>query len=171
MQYPNGLKERLVQRMAGRERISGCALSKESGVPQPTLSRWLREASTVAAMTKPSESQETKKASWSPQEKLRVVLAAQTLTGADLGELLRREGLHAAQLEEWRRATLTALAGSAASQPKRSAEDGKRIKELERDILRKDRALAEVTALLVLQKKAQAIWGGADGDTATKKGT
>jgi transposase-like protein len=93
------------------------------------------------------------------------------LSGADLGELLRKEGLHAAQLEEWRRATLTALAGSAGSHPKRSAEDGKRIKVLEREILRKDRALAEVTALLVLQKKAQAIWGGADGDTATKNGT
>lgn len=171
MQYPNGLKDRLVQRMAGSERISGCALSKESGIPQPTLSRWLREASTVAAMTKPRESKEPKKASWSPQEKLRVVLLAQSLSDADLGELLRKEGLHAAQLEEWRRATLMALAVSAASRPKRSAEDGKRIKVLEREILRKDRALAEVTALLVLQKKAQAIWGGADGDTATKNGT
>ena len=170
MQYPNGLKERLVQRMAGRERISGCALSKESGVPQPTLSRWLREASTVAGMTKSEGSQQTK-ASWSPQEKLRVVLAAEPLSDADLGELLRKEGLHSAQLEEWRRATLTALAGSAAFRSKRSAEDGKRIKVLEREILRKDRALAEVAALLVLQKKAQAIWGAADDGTTTKNGT
>ncbi len=171
MQYPNGLKERLVQRMAGSERISGCALSKESGVPQPTLSRWLREASTVAAMTRPHESPETKKPSRSPEEKLRIVLSAQSLSGAQLGELLRKEGLHAAQLEEWRQATLAALSGAMDSRPKRTAEDGKRIKELERDILRKDRALAEVTALLVLQKKAQAIWGDADGDTPTKNGT
>ena len=168
MQYPNGLRDRLVQRMAGRECVSACALSKESGVPQPTLSRWLREASTVAAMTKP---QESKKASWSAQEKLRVVLATQQLSEVDLGEFLRKEGLHSAQLEEWRRATLAALAGSAASRPKRSAEDGKRIKTLEREILRKDRALAEVTALLVLQKKAREIWGDAGDGTDTKNGT
>lgn len=168
MKYPNGLRSRLVQRMAGNERISGCALSKESGVPQPTLSRWLREASTVTAMTKPNES---KKASWSPEEKLRVVLAAQQLSEVDLGELLRREGLHSAQLEEWRRVTLAALTGSAAFRPKRSAEDGKRIKVLEREILRKDRALAEVTALLVLQKKVREIWGDADDGTTTKNGT
>ena len=154
--------------MAGRERISGCALSKETGVPQPTLSRWLREASTVAAMTK---SPESKKASWSPAEKLRVVLESQELPEVDLGELLRKEGLHSTQLEDWRRVTLAALANSAAFRPKRNAEDGKKIKLLEREILRKDRALAEVTALLVLQKKAREIWGDADDDTATKSGT
>jgi hypothetical protein len=99
------------------------------------------------------------------------VLAAQQLSEVDLGELLRREGLHSAQLEEWRRATLAALTGSAAFRPKRSAEDGKRIKVLEREILRKDRALAEVTALLVLQKKVREIWGDADDGTTTKNGT
>ena len=36
--------------------------------------------------------------------------------------------------------------------------DRKRIKELERELLRKDRALAETAALLVLSKKVQAIF-------------
>ena len=38
-------------------------------------------------------------------------------------------------------------------------EKDKRIKELERELRRKDKALAETAALLVLKKKAQAIWG------------
>ncbi len=40
--------------------------------------------------------------------------------------------------------------------------DEKRIKELERDLQRKEKALAETAALLVLRKKAQAIWGDAE---------
>ncbi|MGE0145571.1 MAG: hypothetical protein AB7I19_20325 [Planctomycetota bacterium] len=50
MAYTDGFKARMVQRMAGPERISACALSKEVGVTQPTLSRWLRQAPTVAPM-------------------------------------------------------------------------------------------------------------------------
>ena len=53
----------------------------------------------------------------------------------------------------------------ASPRSKRKSKESKRIKELERDVRRKDRALAEATALLVLKKKVQAIWGDADDDT------
>jgi hypothetical protein len=49
-----------------------------------------------------------------------------------------------------------ALARGCAVQATRA--DRKRIKELERDLLRKDRALAETAALLVLSKKVAAIF-------------
>lgn len=170
MEYPDGLRARLIRRMAGSERISACALAKESGIPQPTLSRWLREASTVAAMSTPHEPK--KKSSWSPEEKLRVVIESLRIPAAELGEFLRKEGLHSAQLEEWRRDILAALATPAAARPKAGdASDRKRIKRLERELLRKDRALAEVTALLALQKKVRELWGDADDDTDTKNGT
>ena len=45
-----------------------------------------------------------------------------------------------------------------------------RIKELERELRRKDKALAETAALLVLKKKVQAIWGDEDDDTEPKSG-
>ena len=41
----------------------------------------------------------------------------------------------------------------------------KRIKDLEKELLRKDRALAEAAALLVLKKKAQDLWEDEDDDT------
>lgn len=169
MEYPDGLRARLIRRMAGSERISACALAKESGIPQPTLSRWLREASTVTAMLPPHE---PKKSSWSAEEKLRVVTESLKIPSAELGEFLRKEGLHSAQLEEWRRDVLAVLATPVASKPKvGDAEHRKRIKRLERELLRKDRALAEVTALLALQKKVRELWGDADDDTDTKSGT
>ncbi len=42
--------------------------------------------------------------------------------------------------------------------------DERRIKELERELRQKEKALAETAALLVLRKKAQAIWGEVEDD-------
>lgn len=55
-EYTEGFRARMVERMTGSEAISANSLSKEAGINQPTLSRWLREAGTVAesAMTKSS---------------------------------------------------------------------------------------------------------------------
>lgn len=102
-------------------------------------------------------------------QKLKLVLAAAELDEQRRGELLRREGVHSAQLEEWRNAALEAL-----SAPKRSphkSPEVRKIRELENDLDRKNRALAEVTALLALQKKVRAIWGDGDANTAPKNET
>ena len=49
-------------------------------------------------------------------------------------------------------------------QQKQAKEDKKRIRELEKDLNRKEKALAEAAALLILRKKAQAIWGDKEED-------
>lgn len=49
-------------------------------------------------------------------------------------------------------------------QPAQLNEDKKRIRQLERDLQRKEKALAEAAALLILRKKAQAIWGDKEED-------
>ncbi len=68
-----------------------------------------------------------------------------------------------ADLAEWRRSALAALGGV----PKAVAGGGeaRRVRELEKQLRRKDKALAEAAALLVLQKKVQSIWGDEDDDT------
>ena len=49
--------------------------------------------------------------------------------------------------------------------------EAQRIRQLERELHRKDKALAEVAALLALKKKVNEIWGDGDDDTTTKSGT
>jgi transposase-like protein len=102
---------------------------------------------------------------WSAEERLRAVLEASRLSDEQLGAFLRREGLHEATLREWRAAALEAL-GTA----KGSTTEARRVRELERQLLRKDKALAEAAALLVLQKKVRAIWGDEDDDTEPRNG-
>lgn len=162
-----------MQRLVGPGAISATALSKESGVSQQTLSRWLREAPTVASVGNRDSNNDSRRPRRSAEDKLRIVLAASQFSEAELGEFLRREGLHTAQLEEWRKLAMAAAqqalaAGKGSTKPTSEAQ---RIRELERDLDRKNRALAEVTALLALQKKVQALWGDADESTPPKNGT
>ncbi len=166
MEYSEAFKTRMVQRLVGPAAVSATALAQASGVPQVTLSRWLLAARNVNGMTRSP----TKP--WTGAEKLRVVAEARGLSGSALGALLRREGLHAAQLTAWRAAAEAALAEPAArarGRAKPSAE-ARRIRELERELGRKDQALAETAALLVLKKKAEAIWGDADASTDRRTG-
>ena len=170
MPYNEGFKARMIQRMAGPEGITATALSKEVGIGQPTLSRWLRERS-VGGMT---DDKPKARRTWTAAEKLRVVQEASQLESDELGGLLRREGLHESQLEEWADAVkvgaLASLAPAKRARSKRTPEQ-KRIDELEKELTRKEKALAEVTALLVLKKKVQEIWGDGDDDTDTRRGT
>jgi hypothetical protein len=79
--------------------------------------------------------------------------------------------VHTNQLERWREVVRGALAGGQVSEARRQAErDRKRIRELERELHRKDKALAESAALLWLKKKAQEIWGDEDDDTPSGNG-
>ena len=173
MRYTDGFKARMVQRMSGSESISATVLSKEVGVAQATLSRWLVQARTLPVMGGSSNKRNGGAKSprqWAAEEKLRVVLEASRLSDEELGAFLRTEGLHQSQLEEWRAAVIEALGTQKTRKSKKSPE-AKRIRQLEKELSRKDRALAETAALLVLQKKAQEIWGGEDDDTPTRSGT
>ncbi len=168
--YTESFKRKMVQRLLAPGAAPAAHIASETGVHQTTLSRWLREARTLAAVTPPPGSPSTppspsvrRPEDWTAEEKLLAVERAGAISGTQLGEFLRREGLHEAQLAEWRRTALEGLRGPAKAA--RGSGEGKRVRELERQLRRKDKALAEAAALLVLQKKAQALWGDADDDT------
>jgi hypothetical protein len=92
---------------------------------------------------------------WSASEKFRAVLETNDLPEDELGEFLRSKGLHDAHLQEWREQAEAALDKNV------STPDGKlkkEVKRLNREVRRKDKALAETAALLVLSKKLRALW-------------
>jgi transposase-like protein len=91
--------------------------------------------------------------------KLGVVIRAEGLEGDALGAFLRREGIHFAELERWRKQAAEALSDTPRHAP--STE----IRNLRAELTRKEKALAEVATLVVLKKKVAEIWGGEDDDT------
>jgi transposase len=180
--YSEAFKARMVQRMTVPGGANAEHLSRDINVPAWTLRRWLNAAAIVGDVAKKNspvppveggsasglaaERDSRSSREWSPAEKLRVVAAASQVKDDELGAFLRREGLHLAQLEEWRADILTAL-----GRPRVKLPEDKRVRELERELARKDRALAEVTALLVLEKKVQALFRSSaeEGDVMDDK--
>lgn len=99
---------------------------------------------------------------WSSKDKFGVVLETAAMNEAELAEYCRRKGLFVEQIAAWRSACQEANSGSSGSsreQREQTKADRKRIKQLEKELLRKEKALAEAAALIILRKKAQAIWG------------
>ncbi len=174
MKYSEAFKAKMVQKMLGGR--SANSVAQEAGVNQPTLSKWLRDARTLRDVSKRKSEQEPRKPAerrpmdWSAEEKLAAVVQGRGLSESELGEFLRREGLHEEQLREWQQsadsAALESLRGI--RKTKASSAETKRIKELERELRRKEKALAETAALLVLRKKADALWGDEDASTESK---
>jgi transposase-like protein len=168
--YSEAFRTKLVQKMLLPNARPVSALAREAGVPEGTLFRWKKETilggmsadrpdDKASPPTKPPQQ-------WSGEEKLAVVLEAAAVPEAELGAFLRRKGLHAAQLAEWRKQMLAALEGRGSKADRKATNvEARRVKELEHELRRKDKALAEAAALLILKKKAQAIWGDEDDDT------
>ncbi len=155
VEYAESFRSKMVRKMMPPNALTATALSLETGVSQATLSRWLSAARIVGVMNKPAKK-------WTAAEKMRAVVEAAALKDDELGAFLRREGLHEAQLKEWRAAAEGALDAPRAN---KKSPESKRVKELEREVRRKDRALAEASALLILKKKAELIWGVEDDFT------
>ena len=82
------------------------------------------------------------------------------------GAWCREHGVYPAELDKWHTSATAALAEpeEARASPQATRHDKKRIKELERDLLRKDRALAETAALLVLSKKVAVIFNRGEAE-------
>ena len=92
----------------------------------------------------------------------KVVVVGAGLAGLSCTYRLRRNGIKEEHLRQWRE---NALSGFSTTPSRASGEDRKRIKELERELTRKDKALAETAALLVLQGKMEALWAAEDDAT------
>lgn len=169
MQYSKKFKDRMLAKMMGPDARSANSLSTEVGVCQATLSRWLREAKVQGMANKKGRPRRAhQRQRWTPKEKVRVVMEATAAGEQGLGQLLRREGLHEADIERFRQEVLEAAdKGFQAGRRRRGlSPEEKEIRALRKELKRKEKALAEAAALLVLRGKVQAFLAGEEeGDT------
>jgi len=151
-------KQKMVQRLTGKGAVSASQLGREMGIRQQNLSRWLQEARSLpimAAKPKPVVCERT------VEQKARVLTEAAQLDGKELTAYLEREGVKRAEYEQWRIAL--AEGGEA------SASTNRRIRQLERELARKEKALAEAAALLILKKKVEPLYGEDEDDDTNEE--
>ena len=162
MKYTQEKKEHVLKLMSAPQNKSVAEVAEISGVPEATLYLWRKQAREAGRVV-PGDGQNPEQ--WRAADKFAAVLEAAPLNEAELAEYCRRKGLLVAQLERWRTEMYAALSSqSSQADAAARAKDKKRIKELEKDLRRKEKALAETAALLVLSRKYEAL--GIDGEDA-----
>lgn len=161
---PPERKEAILRKMAPPLNMSVAELARQEGISSATLYNWRSNARQRGAIL-PSNSNPPEK--WSSEDKFRTVLETAPLNATEFSAYCRKHGLYPEQVEAWREACLRANAQSEEQQKQGrevQKQDRKKIGQLEKELNRKDKALAETAALLVLSKKAKAIWGPKDGE-------
>ncbi len=149
MRYSAERKEAVLKKMLLPHNRSIREISREEGISEATLYNW-RKAARAEGCLLPEGDQTP--AGWTAADKFAAVVETAALNEAELSAWCRERGLYPEQLRQWRRAC------EQANDWDRTQND--RLKALERELkTKKEKALAETAALLVLSKKAAAIWG------------
>jgi transposase len=147
--YGKAFKDRAVARLLPPESSPVQAVSQELGVSVTTLERWRADALCTPARERV----------WTAAARLQAVIATAAMDESQRSAWCRENGVYPSELEQWKQSAIVALSETPEKRgsPQERRDSRKRIKELERDLRRKDKALAETTALLVLSKKLEAI--------------
>jgi transposase-like protein len=153
--YSQAFRDQALQRACQRGERTLNEVAADLSLNVATLKSWMKQA---------------RKASASPQrlptdrplaERFELLVQSAALQGEALSAYCRERGLFVHQLQAWRREFTTPVALPDAELKSRCDALTRERDALQREIVRKDKALAEAAALLVLSKKVQALWGDA----------
>ncbi len=154
--YGQAFKDRVVARLLPPESASVDEVAREVGIGAQTLERWRSDALSMPARER----------AWTAAARLEAVIATAALDETARNAWCREHGVFPKDLAQWRESATQALVApeDARASPRQSKLDRRRIKELEREVSRKDKALAETAALLVLSRKLEAIFNTDKGE-------
>ena len=162
--YSKEFKDSIIARMLTPNNVSVPDLVRETGIPKDTLYSWRSKARKGKTSVKSNIHGEL-----SSEEKFNIVLETATLNETELSEYCRRKGIFSQQITTWQENCRQAHGPQTSKTDKATIRDQqKSIKRLETDLRRKEKALAEAAALLILQKKTHALWGAPEGENSVK---
>ena len=155
--YSEEFKASIIAKLLPPHNASIPDVVKETGIPKDTLYTWRSKYRKGPGESGSIRNQQA--GNFSNEEKLTIVIETASLNEVELGEYCRRKGLYPEQIAGWK----NAFVRGATQAPNRAERElmqqqAKTIKQLEKELHRKEKALAETAALLVLEKKVQALW-------------
>ena len=165
MRYTKEFKQAVLKKYYQSPRTELAALAKEVGIGKSTLHKWVKLSGYGRIEEKSAESKRPQ--DWTRVDKLQALLDSAHLTSEELGRFCRQRGIHSHQLTTWKTEMIQDQEKSS-KLTKKQQDELKALraenKALKSDLQRKEKALAETSALLVLKKKAHLIWGGSEAD-------
>jgi transposase len=164
LRIPNARKEGILNKMLSPHPPTIVALSKQEGISEATLYNWRKQ---LRQEGRPVPEHDRTSENWSAQTKFAVIVETAAMTETELAQYCRSKGLYPDQVKAWRDTAIESQDSSqqtAAVHQQQGRDYRKQIKRLESDLARKEKALAEAAALLILQKKMRALWEGGEGE-------
>ena len=184
MPYSDMFKRKMIQRLTGPNAISAWALSKQVDVPQTTLSKWLRNAGIKPPFGFHKKTDDTllmrypvtqkSPNDWSPEEKLKTVLEAATLSDDQIGEFIRRKGIHENHLQQWRLQMLDGLGKQPKRKIKSNKAEAKQIKNWRKNCAERTKHLPKLRLFWSSKKNRfdriyAGLWNHKDGKPVAHK--
>ena len=156
--YSKERKEAVLKKLLPPISLSFKKLSEEEGIPVSTLYTWHTKYKIAGGLMRKSGRGNK---NWSAEERFSMIVETSKLSELELGEYCREKGIYPEQIKSWKEAFISNESPKAnvSKQDKAQAQgDKKKINALEKELRRKEKALAEAAALLVLRKKLHAFY-------------
>lgn len=154
--YTEDFKKSIVQKALANPERSPRHTALEAGLGNSTLYGWIKKYGGNIEKSSDKKSPQD----WTSEERFNMLLETASLTEEAQGAYCRQKGIYQHQLTQWREAFM---------KPKTETNHSKELSELKslraenqalkKDLHRKNKALAETSALLILKKKASLLWG------------
>lgn len=150
-------KQAIVKKALGSNRQTRCEIARNHNIGVSTLGKWIKRYKDGGRIS--SDGIQANKLSMA-SERFEHLQATYGLNDAEVGAYCRKHGLYSHQLQQWKEEFMSRNTDTK-NQNQLLELKSLRIenKQLKQDILRKDKALSETAALLILKKKAAQIWG------------
>jgi len=161
MPYSRSVKMGILKKVLPPERRSIKSISKETGISSQTIRNWIKKANSASLDDKESEKSPR---NLSSSEKYQLLMESKKIPKKELGEFLRKRGLHSQHLILWEQELQDMVKDNGKRQKQEIKDLKKKVRGLKKELNRKDKALAETAALLVLKKKLNLLMGEKEDD-------
>lgn len=150
--YSAERKAAILKKLLPPENTSLSVLSKQEGIAKSTLYHWRMKAMTQGKIMSTEK--------WNAEARFAVIVETETLSANQLGEYCRQKGLYPEHIKAWRKSFIDGE--KLVKPPKIDLKTRRENARLKKELARKEKALAEAAALLVLRKKLKALYGESD---------
>ncbi len=163
-QYSEERKENVLGKLLPPHNKTYAELSKEEAIPVTTIHTWVRKRKQAGKM---SFKRLKIVSPLSVEARFAAIVETATMSECELSEYCREKGLYSEQIKGWKAEFIKSLTEKPTTNQQSKSQgkgDKKRIIQLEKELRRKEKALAEAAALLILGKKLQAFYGEGSED-------
>lgn len=172
IRYTKSFKIQAVEKALQRPNdVSQNDIAQSLGVGKATLSHWIiqsrnNEIEPNEASKRLSSSKEKRPQDWNSEERFNLIMACHSLDEKSLNEHCRAQGVYPHHISQWKQEFMSGTQETKET-PRHSDIKGLKAenKALKKELHRKEKALAETAALLVLKKKVHEIWGTDEGNS------